>query len=271
MDFKSFTQAIQQIADEKGISRESIVDTIEMALAAAYKRDYGKKGQIVRVKIDPKTGDFSIKQIKIVVDESMVRLEEEEEGVIEQGEGLASTSSPMEEDIEGEEGEKKVRFNPEKHMMLEEARVIKPDVQLGDELEFSLEYHDTFGRIAAQTAKQVIIQRIRETERETIFNEFKDREGELISGIIQRIEGKNVYIDLGRTMGILPFEEQVAHDRYRIGERIKTLIILVEKNPKGPGVFLSRSHPRLLKKLFEVEVPEIAAESVEIKAIVKCR
>lgn len=286
MDLKSFTQAIEQIADEKGIPKERVFETIEMALAAAYKRDYGERGQIVRAKLEPETGKVAVWQIKIVADETMIKSEEEiaaeEEararinaeqtrtGTEVQEVKKEETVEIKEESKEEEGGEiKKVRFNPEKHIMIEEAQKIKADAKPGDELEFPLEYHEEFGRIAAQTAKQVIIQRIREAEREAVFDEFKKREGEVVSGLVQRIEGRNVFVDIGRTVGILPFEEQIPRERYRMGERLKVLITLVEKNPRGPGVFLSRSHPRLLKKLFEIEVPEIASGAVEIKSMAR--
>lgn len=274
MDLKSFSQAIQQIADEKGISRDKIFETIEMALAAAYKRDYGKRGQIIRATMDPETGKLTMRQIKIVVDESMIKSEEEiAQEEAERAERIAQGKEeerrrPSEDD-EIPEGEKKVRFNPEKHMMIDEAKKIKKGIKSGEELEFPLDTKDEFGRIAAQTAKQVIIQRIREAEREAIFDEFKSREGELVSGLVQRIEGRNVFVDIGRTTAVLPAEEQIPYERYRIGERIKALVLLVEKNPKGPGIFLSRSHPKLLRKLFEIEVPEIASGTVEIKAIAR--
>lgn len=256
-----------------------------MALAAAYKRDYGKRGQIVRAQMDPDSGKVTMTQIKIVVDETMIKSEEEvaqEEALREKrlaeatakfdlaASGKVSEPAPAKvAEAEEVEGEKKVRFNPEKHLMIEEARVTKPDVKPGDELEFPLEYHEDYGRIAAQTAKQVIVQRIREVEREVVFDEYKNKEGELVSGLIQRVEGRNIFIDIGRTVGVLTPEEQIPYERYRIGERIKVLITLVERNPKGPGVFLSRSHPKLLKKLFEIEVPEIASGAVEIKAMAR--
>lgn len=286
MDLKSFTQAIQQIADEKGISKEKIFETIEMALAAAYKRDYGKRGQIIRAKLDEASGRVEMKQIRIVVDESMIKSEEEiqaeerearerrgegEQEQVEQG-GKRTTmkkEEPEETEIGELSEEKKIRFNAEKHIMIEEARTIKSEAQPGDELEFSLPFHDEYGRIAAQTAKQVIIQRVREAEREAVYDEYKSREGELVSGLIQRLEGRNVYVDIGRTVGLLPPEEQMPNERYHSGTRMKFMIVLVEKNPKGPGVFLSRSHPRLLRKLFEIEVPEIASGAVEVKAIAR--
>jgi len=282
MDLKVFTQAIQQIADEKNIPKEKILETIEMALAAAYKRDYGKRGQIIRAHLNPDTGDVDVKQIKIVADETTVKIDEESgaenDEKIQAEKSAGDTEEKKEEQKEGRtpdetmeepEGERTVRYNPERHLMIEEARAIKPDVQLGEELEFPLEYHEDFGRIAAQTAKQVIIQRIREIEREAVFNEYKQKEGELVSGIIQRMEGGRVFIDIGRTVGILPQEEQIPRERYRIGERLKALIVLVEQNPRGSGVFLSRSHPRFLRKLFELEVPEMSTETVEIKSIAR--
>ena len=282
MDLKSFGQAIQQIADEKGISREKIFETIELALAAAYKRDYGKRGQIVRAKLDPQSGRVEVTQIKIVVDETMIKSEEEiaaEEAArleamaaaqpVEGKERRRSFRFEESEDAEAPTQERKVRFNPEKHIMIDEARGVKKGVILGEEVVFPLEFHEAFGRIAAQTAKQVIIQRIREAEREAIYDEYKGKEGELVSGLIQRVEGRNVFIDIGRAVGILPMEEQVPYEHYRIGERVKVLILFVEKGVKGSGVILSRAHPWLLKKLFEIEVPEIAAETVEIKAIAR--
>lgn len=277
-DLKQFGSAIQQIAEEKGIAVEKVIETIEMALAAAYKKDYGKKGQIIRASFNPKTGDAAMKQIKIVVDETMLKSDEEIEAEeeerakrLEEGVRRAHGERHMDDDSEDftADGERKVRYNPEKHLMADEAKELKPDVKPGDELEFPLEFHEDFGRIAAQTAKQVIIQRIREAEREAIYNEYKDREGELISGLIQRIEGRNIFLDIGRTTALLPPEEQVFGERYNLGERVKVLIIAVERNSRGPGIIVSRSHPRLVRKLFEIEVPEIPAGSVEIKIIAR--
>jgi len=227
-----------------------------MALAAAYKRDYGKRGQIVRAAFDLETGAIKFWQVKIVLDESMVKTDEE----------ALSEDETAQQD---ETASKKVRFNPERHIMIDEARAIKSDVQPGEELEFSLDTHRDYGRIAAQTAKQVIIQRVREAEREAIYDEYKEKRGGVISGIVQRIEGRNVFLDLGRTTAILPYEEQVQHERYRIGERIKGLLLMSEKNPKSPNIFLSRSHPQFVVKLFGIEVPEISQGIVEIKGIAR--
>lgn len=275
-DAKQFASALDQIAEEKGISQDKVIETIEMAIAAAYKKEYGRKGQMVRAKFDKDTGKVSISQIKLVVDESMLKSEEEIKKMEEikekilQEEIVRPEEKESEAEIdEGEDKEKKIRFNPEKHIMLAEAQKIKSDVVVGEELEFPLEAKEDYGRIAAQTAKQVIIQRIREAERETIFDEYKEKEGEIISGVIQRYDRGNVYVDIGKTIGILFSEEQVRSEHYRIGDRLKFYVVAVEKTLKGPGIILSRSHPKLISKLFELEVPEIAQKTVEIKALVR--
>ena len=271
IDLKNFQSALEELLVERGIPKEKVLETIEMALAAAYKKDYGKKGQIVRAKFDSKSGKALFSQVKIVVGESMLKEETEEEPAESSPEASNQAGSPDYEFVggEGEELVRKVRFNPERHIMLEEAQKIKPDAALGEELVFPLETKEDYGRIAAQTAKQVIIQRIREAERESIFNEFISKQGEVVSGIVQRIEGRNVFLDLGRATAILPREEQIRGERYRLGERIKAYLMLVEKNPKGPGLYLSRSHPRFVSKLFEIEVPEIQNGIVEIKDVAR--
>ena len=265
MDLKTIKSALEELIEQKGISREKIIETIEMALAAAYKRDYGKRGQIVRATFDVDTGKISFTQIKLIVDETMIKSEEE----IAAEEASKEAEKQETEIVSSEETEgeiKKVRFNPDRHIMIDEAKKIKKKVSPGEELEFALEAQKDYGRIAAQTAKQVIMQRIREAEREAVYEEFKEKQGEIISGIVQRIEGKNVYLDLGKATAVLPFEEQVPHEHYRVGERIKALLLLTEKSVHGPGIYLSRSHPRFVLKLFELEVPEIKSGAVEIKS-----
>lgn len=274
LDLKNFRSALEEVLVERGVPREKIIETIELALAAAYKKDYGKRGQIIRAKFDPATGKAEFSQIKIVVNEAMLKSEEEKEEemlLLESPPGGAETMKDDDSDEEegGEEMRRKVRFNSERHIMLEEARRINPEVNPGEELAFPLEPKAEYGRIAAQTAKQVIIQRIREAEREAIFKEFESRQGEIVSGIVQRIEGRNVFLDLGHATALLPKEEQVRQERYRLGERIKAYLFLVEKNPKGAGLYLSRSHPRFVAKLFELEVPEISSGAVEIKAVAR--
>ncbi len=264
MDLKSFASAIAQIAEEKGIAKEKVIETIEMALAAAYKKEYGKKGQIVRAKLDAAKGQAKFWQVKTVVDEDMIYSEEELEELRQKKEqGLF-----VEEEELPEEG-KKVRFNLERHVMLDEALKIKAGIKIGEELIIPLEAHDDYGRIAAQTAKQVILQRIREAERESIVAEYASKEGEVISGVVQRVEGRNVYFDLGKTVGLLPREEQIPGEFYRPGQRMRLYCLAVEESPRGPTVVLSRAYPKFISKLFEMEVPEIAAGSVVIKSIAR--
>jgi len=168
-----------------------------------------------------------------------------------------------------EEEEKKVRFNPEHHILLEDAQKIKKDVQLNEEMIFPLEEKGDYGRIAAQTAKQVIIQRIREAERVSVMDEYEKRRGEIVSGSIQRIEHGNIYVDLGRVTGIMPYDEQIPGEHFRPGEQIRAYLYAVEETARDIMLMLSRSHPKFLHKLLEMEIPEVASEVVEIKSIAR--
>ena len=265
-DLKDFSLAINQIAEEKGISKEKILEAIEQAIAAAYKKEYMNKSNIVRSKIDPETAEVKFWQIKIVVDKDMLR-EEGEEEIVEREEGSQLTDT--EKQIQKGEIVKKIKFNPERHLLLEEAQKIKPEAKPGEEIIFPLESHEEFGRIAAQTAKQVILQRLRKAEKEAVIEEFKNKEGELVSGVIQRIENRNVYVNLGRVDGVMYYNESIPNERYRIGERMKFYLLAVQEGGKGPMIILSRSHPKFISKLFEMEVPEISSGSVKIMAIAR--
>lgn len=273
-DVKQFTSAIKQISEEKGISESSVLETIEAAIAAAYKRDYGKKGQVVRAKLDPETGKLNISQIHYVVEgmdadefitgELPIKAIEDRH---DEGEGRARRG--QEERVEEDSGEIKIKFNPEKHILLADAKKKNKKAKVGDEIVEKLEPHTEFGRIAAQTAKQVIIQRLREAERQAIFSEFKDREGDIISGVVQRKEGLLVFVDLGKTNGLLIPAEQMAGDNYRIGQRFRFVILKVDETPRGPVILLSRAHSKLVLGLFRLEVPEIDNGTVEVKAIAR--
>jgi N utilization substance protein A len=262
MDQKQFLLALNQIAEEKGISQEQIIETLEMAIAAAYKKDYGKKGQNIKVKFDPKTGEIKVFQVFLVVDKSM--LKEESPVTEEEAEQMAA-----EPEKETEEKDKKIRFNPFKHMMVEDAQEIKKGAKAGDEIQTKLEAHTDYGRIAAQTAKQVIVQRLREAEREVIFNEYSAKEGEVVSAIVQRIEGRNIFLDIGKASGVLFPEEQIPGERFFIGQRLRVYILKVEKTPKGANIVLSRAYPKLVSRLFAIEVPEISTGAVQIKSIAR--
>lgn len=254
MDIKSFKRAIEQIAKQREISKKKVLETLESAIGAAYKKDYGEKGQKIEADLDTETGKVNFWQLKIVVDESMIMTEEE-----------------IEELKEGkrEKKEDEVIFNPRRHIKIKEAKKIDSDAKPGDDIRIPLESQEDYGRIAAQTAKQVILQKIREAEKETLFEEYKQKEGELISGLVQRIEKSTVLVDIGKTLGILTKDEQVPKENYRSGNRMKFYISRVEEGPKGPKIFLSRAHPKIISKLFELEVPEVSSETVEIKSIAR--
>ena len=256
-DLKVMRSALDQLEQDRGIPKEKVLEAIEMALAAAYKKDYGKKGQIVKAEFDLESGKTNFFQVKIAVDESIVKMEELEEG---------------EEEIEVPEegdGDTRARFNPEHHILLEDAKKIKKDVELEEEMIFPLEDKGDYGRIAAQTAKQVIIQRIREAEKTSVLSEYEDKEGDIVNGTIQRMERGNVFVDLGRVTGLLPYEEQIPGEYYKQGERIKAYLYSVEETPKGINLRLSRSHPKFIEKLFAIEAPEIANGIVEIKIVAR--
>ncbi len=263
MDIKSFKGALAQIAEERGISPEKVIETIEAAIATAYKKDYGQKGQKIKAKFNPVSGDVKFWQVKLVVDKSMLYTDQEVEEMRENKE------LPKEDYKEGDEAPKKFVFNVEKHIMIDEAKKEYPKIKVGEEIEIPLISKQDYGRIAAQTAKQVILQKIREAEKEVISSEYKSKEGEIVSGIVQRIEGHTVFVDIGKTLGILNREEQIPGEFYRPAQRLKFYILKVEDTPKGSTVVLSRVYPKLISKLFELEVPEIASGSVVIKSIAR--
>ncbi|MEK7124615.1 MAG: transcription termination/antitermination protein NusA, partial [Patescibacteria group bacterium] len=263
MDLKSFQRALAQIAEARGITPEVIIETLEAALATAYKKDYGQKGQKIKAKFNPVSGDVKFWQLKLAVDESMLYTIEEIEALKEQKLMPAEDFGVK----EGEEVPKKVIFNPEKHIMIDEAKKTNPEINLGEELEIPLVSKQDYGRIAAQTAKQVILQKIREAEKDIIAKEYKSKEGEIISGIVQRIEGSTILIDIGKTLGILNREEQISGEFYKQGQRLKFYILKVDETPRGSVVLLSRAYPKLVSRLFELEVPEISSGIVVIKSI----
>ena len=265
LDLKTLSLVIGQIAEEKGIPQEKVIEVIEMALASAYKKDYGRKEEKYRARFNKETGKVDFFLVKKVVDEGMLLKEGEKE----------EKSLP--------EGQKKLKFNPYRHIMINEVPKIRSKISYlnakpftsnakinpGDEIELSLPKPEKFGRIAAQTAKQVLLQKIKETEKEITFTEFSRREGEILSGIIQRKEGETVFVDLGRAVGILLKEEQIPNEFYKIGSRMRFYLLKVKEAPRGPEIYLSRAHPKFLSKLFEIEVPEISSGTVEIKSVAR--
>ena len=261
LNIKELSKALKQVAEEKGLDPEKVIEVIESSIAAAYKKEYGERGEVVKCKLDQKTGELNFWQTKTVVDETTVRFVEEEEEVAA-AEGAAVPAAENEE-------EKLPRFNSERHIMLTEAKKTKKDAVLGEEIAFPLETHEDFGRIAAQTAKQVILQKLRESERDSILNEWRGREGQIVSGVIQRFERGNIFVDLGRTIGVMFGNESIPGEHYRAGERLRFLVVAVQEDTRLPGIILSRSHPKFVVELFRMEVPELVEDAIEIKAIAR--
>ncbi|OGL66922.1 transcription termination factor NusA [Candidatus Uhrbacteria bacterium RIFCSPHIGHO2_01_FULL_63_20] len=268
-------QAIRQICEEKGLAYEAVVDAIESALAAAYRKDFGDKNMNVEAEFDPESGTTRVFDVKTVVEdiplEELEKAEAERkaraEALAEQiklsrekGEAIPAVS--MEEDT-------LPRFNPKTEIMISEARVLKMGAAIGDVLRTELPMAGEFGRMAAMTAKQVITQKLREAEREIVFNEFKGTEGQVIVGTVQRREGRIVLVDIGRTTGIIRPEDQVPSERYNSGERLKVFVKQVSLTTRGPEILLSRSSEELVRKLFEVEIPEVGEGTVKIKALAR--
>lgn len=222
--------ALNQICDEKNLDRETVLGTVEAALAAAYRKDYGTPNQHIRAHFDEVTGEMSFEDIKTVVEE-----------------------------VENHEAE----------LSLEEGKAKKADVEIGEELTTSLPIHDDFGRIAAQTAKQVIIQRIREAEKDMLFTEYKEKEHQIVSGYVQNMEGRNVIVNIGRINGIMFPSEQVPTEHYYIGQRLRVFVKEVVESGRGPQVVVSRADARLIAGLFSLEVPEIESEAVVVNAVAR--
>ncbi len=225
---KEFLLAIDEIGKEKGISQDILIDAIEAALVSAYKKNYGTTAN-VRVNIDRDTGEFQVYNRRTVVDDDEF-------------------------------------INEITEIPLEDAKSIDRKFEIEDIVEKEVTPKD-FGRIAAQTAKQVVVQRIREAERGIVYDDFSNKQSEIVTGIVQRVSNGFVFINLGKTEGILAPTEQVPGEKYTINSRVKVYIMDVKKSTKGPQVYVSRSHPGLIKRLFELEVPEIHDGIVEIKSI----
>lgn len=295
-------QAIKQICEEKGLSYESVLTTVESALAAAYRKDFGKKNQNIKVEFDPETGSMRAFDVKGVVrDFSEEELEAMKGEEVQQGrvpsqlqgsssapsqfldaEGklrrkaadapdAAPAPSPAEPEEAGskDEGEEKEHFNPKTMMMISEAKAIKPNAEIGEELRLELEIPHAFGRMAAQTAKQVITQKLREAERAIIFDEWSGKQRTIVIGIIGRREGRLQFVDFGRTSAIVPPGEQVERESYRAGERMKFYVKSVHMGSRGPEIVLSRADAQMVAELFRLEIPEAQSGVVEIKAVAR--
>ncbi len=264
-DLKVINSVLTELEDERNIPREKVIEAIETALATAYKKEYGKRGQVIRAKFDLATGATEFYQVKFVVDETRVRIESEEDAEnVEEAEGAEKSKANVEE-----EADERPRYDSEKHILLEDARRIKKDAEVDDELIFPLESQDDFGRIAAQTAKQVIIQKIREAEKVSILREYEHREGEIVSGTVERVERGTIFLNLGRVPAMLAREEQMQGEHFRQGERVRAYLFAVEENPRGVFLRVSRTHPKFLEKLFALEAPELESGTIALKAIAR--
>jgi N utilization substance protein A len=257
-DLKVINSVLGELEEVRGIPREKIIEAIEAALATAYKKEYGKKGQIIRATFDIKTGQVEFSQVKEVVDASRVIFEDEAEELEKEIPEAAEADA-----------DERVIYNPEHHILLEDAKKIKRDAKLDDEMIFPIESKGDYGRIAAQTAKQVIMQKIREAEKVSVLGEFGSKEGQIVSGTVQRIERGNIFVDMGRATGLLAYEEQIPGERFSQGERVRAYLYRVEESPRGVFLRLSRSHPKFLEKLFEAETPELASGALVIKAVAR--
>lgn len=255
-DLKVINAVLSQLEEERGIPREKVLEAIELALATAYKKEYGKRGHIIRAAFNADTGNVDFFQVKIVVDPSAVVETKEEKDA-------------HDEAHEGEEGSEVVVFNDEHHILIDDAKKIKAGAEPEDEITFPLEVKQDFGRIAAQTAKQVVMQKIREAEKVSVLGEFSQREGDIVTGTVQRIERGNIFVDLGRATGLLLRDEQIPGERFRQGERVRALLLHVDESPRGVFLKLTRSHPQFLQKLFENEAPELTSGAVSVKAIAR--
>ncbi|PWB38849.1 MAG: transcription termination/antitermination protein NusA [Parcubacteria group bacterium] len=260
MATNNIVAAIKQICDEKNLSMEAVIGAIEAALAAAYRKEFGEPNQNIKVVFNADNGQAAVFDVKTVVED--VDLEAQEKALEEMRlRKEAGEEIPEEEQIK--------KFNSRSEIMLSEAVKVNPDYKIGDVIETKLPVPEEYGRMAAQTAKQVIVQRLREAERDHIFDEYKDKEKQLVLGTIQQRAGRRFIVDLGQANGILPPEEQIRNEGYNIGTRLNFFITEVRMGTKGPEIILSRTHPEIVRELFTMEVPEIAAGTVEIKAIAR--
>ncbi len=270
VDLKVLHAVLDQLEQERGVPKEKMLEAIGMSLATAYKKEYGKRGQIIRAKFDLNTGKTEFEQVKVVVEKDKVIMREEGEEIEPKRDfnHKLANSATKASDVEETDGEL-VYFNPEHHILLEDAKKIKRGVEAGEELVFPLEAKEDFSRIAAQTAKQVIIQKLREAEKVSVLGEYGKKEGEIVVGSVQRMERGNIFIDMGRATAILPYEEQIPGEKYKQGERVRAYLYKVEETPKGIFLKLSRSHPKFLEELFKQEAPEVASGTVVMKAIAR--
>jgi N utilization substance protein A len=238
LNLKNIQNFIFQIAESKGLTEEQVSEAVATALAIAYKKDYCHKDDRVEAVLRPKSGKVDFYLIKTVVDPAEVEA-------------------------------KTIKFNPRRQIVLEEARQINPQINLGDDLYLPLPSQERFSRIATQTAKQVINQKLREFERTVVYQLFKEKEGGVVTGKVQRVDSRAIYVDLGRTTGIMFRTEAIPNEVYRIGQRLRFYVYAIETGAGGVKVYLSRSHPLFIPAILKMEVPEIADGLIEVKGVAR--
>lgn len=272
--------AIKLICEEKNLNYEAVIEAIESALAAAYRKDYGDKNQNIKVRFNEDLSKIKVYDVKTVVEDiplptfnaplTLENLQDSTVTIDPETKGLAMAhEDQLPAEIRDENGEIIKKFNPKTEIQLSEAKLIKPDIKVGDEIIIELPTHTEYGRMAAQTAKQVIIQKLREAERDMIYEDFKDKEKEVISGIVQRREGHNILVDVGKTVGIIPPQYQIPSENYRPNSRIKVFVEEVRVSNRGPEIILSRTADEILSKVFYLEIPEISNGLVDLKAVAR--
>ena len=283
------SMAIKQICEEKNIPFESVIESIEAALAVAYRKEYGSKGQNIQVEFNPVNASMRIYDVKTVVADELFEeyqkeqeeLEKAEAEAEKEGEDKKEKKDEKKEETDKKEDEKKEKkegagdedeeeekkFNPKTDIPLSEIQKENEDAEVDDEIKTELEAPEDYGRVAAQTAKQVIIQKLREAERDTLFNTYQDKIGQIVNATIQRVEGKYVFVDLGQATAVMPPQEQIREEQYEPGQKVKIFLVSVDKTNKGPEIIASRAHPQIVAELFRLEVPEINQELIEIQAV----
>lgn len=264
--------AIKEICDKRGLPQEDVIEAVESMMASAYRKDFAEPLQNIKVQFDIKTGEWNIFDVKMVVEdptpEELAELEVERERIKEpQKKSEQPTALEKAANAEGQEEEEKHRFNPKTDIGITAAREQSPTIEIGEEIRTQLFATEEFGRMAAQTAKQVLIQKILESERNNIYQAFKDKEGTIVVGTVQRKEESRVLVDMGKVTAIMPNAEQIPRERYYQGDRVKFYVVSVEKTSKGPEIILSRAHPGMVHCVFESEIPEIGSGAIEIKSI----
>ena len=248
-DIKNLLLPFETISESRQIPKEILWTIIESAFASAYKKEYAKNDQIIKAKLNIETGKLAFMQVKLIVTEDDILSDGEEKTDLE---------------------DKRVKFNPERHILLSNALLVNSKAEKGEELFFELESKTEFSRIAAQAAKQTILQKLSESEREIVVNKFKDKEGIIVNGVVRRMERGKIFVDLGRVVATLPFAEQIRTDRFKIEDNIMVYIKSVDLNRKdGDFIQLSRRDPNFIIKLFEREVPELTEGTIVVRGIVR--